>query len=147
MSVIVRTIGIEGAALLAVIHREAFEAEGEVWDETSLKRLLLLSGVTAWIALRGTEPLGFLLVRTVLDESEVLTVAVRPSEQGRGIGGLLFNYFFNIVSSEVRFIYLEVSIANKGAIDFYRKHDFQEIGRRPGYYSDGTEAMVLRRSI
>ncbi|MDF7674088.1 GNAT family N-acetyltransferase [Acetobacteraceae bacterium ESL0709] len=133
--------------MLASLHQEAFENNGEVWDERSLKELLVLPGVTAWVALRESKPAGFLMVRTVLDESEVLTVAVRPSLQRKGVGRALFNHFFSHIKPDVSFVYLEVSIVNSSATKFYESCNFQEIGRRPGYYSDGTEAVVMRYSL
>lgn len=144
---VIRPIGVEGAGLLASIHKEAFEDNGEIWDEASLKQLLSLPGVTALIAIRDDEPLGFLLVRTVLDESEILTFAVRKSKHRQGIGCELFRYFLNLIHLMVRFIYLEVSVVNKGAIAFYEKLNFLEVGRRPEYYRDGSEAIMMRYSL
>jgi ribosomal protein S18 acetylase RimI-like enzyme len=42
---------------------------------------------------------------------------------------------------------LEVSAANTGALAFYAASGFVEIDRRPRYYRDGTDAVVLRAAL
>ena len=38
---------------------------------------------------------------------------------------------------------LEVSSVNQAAIELYRNVGFVENGRRPRYYSDGTDAVLM----
>ena len=42
---------------------------------------------------------------------------------------------------------LEVSAANSNALGFYAAAGFTEIDRRPRYYKDGSDAIVMRRSL
>ena len=41
-------------------------------------------------------------------------------------------------------MFLEVSEANAPARALYRRLGFAEVGRRPRYYDDGGDALVLR---
>ena len=43
-----------------------------------------------------------------------------------------------------RAAFLEVSIGNKAARALYERAGFAPAGRRPRYYADGTDALVLR---
>ncbi|QHI94986.1 ribosomal protein S18-alanine N-acetyltransferase [Aristophania vespae] len=143
---IIHEIGLEGAALFATLHQEAFKG-AEIWNEAAFRELLSLPNVKGWVASRDDQPLGFLLVRTVLDESEVLTIGVLPSVQRSGVGCALIENFVVSVKEIVKNIYLEVSLNNKKAYLFYQSQGFFEIGRRPCYYSDGTDAFLLKREI
>ena len=55
---------------LASIHAEAFDAP---WDAAAFSDLLAQAGVIACV-----ETDGFILIRVVADEAEILTLAVRP---------------------------------------------------------------------
>jgi ribosomal-protein-alanine N-acetyltransferase len=41
--------------------------------------------------------------------------------------------------------FLEVKASNKGAQRLYAKLGFEEVGRRRRYYSDGSDAVLMRR--
>jgi len=77
--------GPESAGLLAALHAKAFDG-GEIWDADAFETLLAGPGVDAIIAVRGEAPLGFILMRTIADEAEMLTLAVLPSARRSGIG-------------------------------------------------------------
>ena len=68
-------------ARLAELHTEAFETS---WDADAFAALLSQPGV--FVVQR---PDGFILMRVVADEAEVLTLAVRPSSRRRGLGRAL----------------------------------------------------------
>jgi ribosomal protein S18 acetylase RimI-like enzyme len=42
-------------------------------------------------------------------------------------------------------VLLEVSARNDGALAFYATEGFTEIDRRPAYYRDGSDAVVMQR--
>jgi ribosomal-protein-alanine N-acetyltransferase len=44
-------------------------------------------------------------------------------------------------------IYLEVRLSNQPARTFYRGLGFTEAGRRPGYYLDGEDALVMVKKL
>ena len=69
------------AARLAAIHTSAFPAP---WDAAAFEALLDQPGV---LVIEDSE--GFILLRAVADEAEVLTLAVRPEARRRGLGARL----------------------------------------------------------
>jgi len=133
----VSRLGSGCEALLAAMHAEAFEA-GEVWDEASFGSLLSIRGTEAIVAMVEGQPAGFLLLRTIADESEILTLAVRPNVRRLGIGACLVRESMKDYS-----VFLEVSVLNKGALRLYKRCGFSEVGRRASYYADGSGALVL----
>ena len=109
---------------------------GEAWTRSQLSGILPMSGVVLTLAIdcAREEVVGFSLVRTVAEESELLLIAVLPSEQGRGIGGLLLDHFLDRGREEgVCRVHLEVRDGNP-AIGMYRAVGFSPVGRRRNYY-------------
>jgi ribosomal-protein-alanine acetyltransferase len=89
---------------------------------------------------------GFAIVAVVAGEAELETIAVAPDGQGRGVGGLLLRVLVDeLKAAQVRELHLEVRASNQMALGFYRKHGFEEAGRRPRYYADPEEDAVLMR--
>jgi ribosomal-protein-alanine N-acetyltransferase len=89
---------------------------------------------------------GFALIRNVLDESELLTVAVDPKWRGKGLGRALMNAVFaDLLLSPARRMFLEVDEQNLSALRLYQKLGFATISSRKGYYPrpDGSAATAL----
>ncbi|ODT48295.1 MAG: ribosomal-protein-alanine N-acetyltransferase [Pelagibacterium sp. SCN 63-126] len=89
---------------------------------------------------------GFALIRNVLDESELLTIAVDPKWRGKGMGRALMQAVFaDLMHSPARRMFLEVDEQNRAAIGLYEKLGFAAISSRKGYYPrpDGSSATAL----
>jgi ribosomal-protein-alanine N-acetyltransferase len=97
-------------------------------------------------------PLGFIVVRAVAGEAEVLTLAVHPDARRQGLGRALVQsaaVAARAVGAEV--FWLEVAIDNESAIALYAGAGFQAAGKRPGYYGrkggERIDALVMRRLL
>lgn len=127
-------------APLAAIHAEAFETP---WDAASLSALLASPGVFVL-----AEVDGFILIRVVADEAEILTLAVRPSARRGGLGARLVEAaVVRAAALGAERMFLEVAEDNAAARALYARAGFHEAGRRRGYYAraDGSreDALVL----
>lgn len=72
------------------VMTEAFDpAFGEAWTLSQLAGVMMMPGTWLTIARVDAAAMGFALVRSVLDECELLLLAVHPSWRGRGIGQVL----------------------------------------------------------
>jgi ribosomal-protein-alanine N-acetyltransferase len=139
------------AAALAEIHATGFERG---WDAIEFERMLAdpcIIGHAARPGGRG-EPLGFAVSRLVVDEAEILTVAVKPTARGRGLGRLILRQHLGLIAGRgARTIFLEVAEDNEPAVRLYRALGFGEVGRRSGYYrranGQPATAIVMRRSL
>ncbi|MEJ8475109.1 GNAT family N-acetyltransferase [Roseibium algae] len=135
---------------LAEIHAASFQ---HAWDEDELARLMDPDGAFALVIRRanpfGTRmPLGFILIRSVAGEAEVLTIAVDPAHRTRGLAGkLLQEAQFRLYAERCECLFLEVDTANEPALSLYKARGFRKVGERKGYYragdGDGT-ALVMR---
>jgi [ribosomal protein S18]-alanine N-acetyltransferase len=98
----------------------------------------------AAIALGIGAPLkGFILARHIVDEAEILLLAVRPEDQGKGLGLRLVEDFLATVRERGgQQAYLEVASDNHAAISVYQRSGFRITGKRNGYYN-GHDALMM----
>ena len=97
---------------------------------------------------------GVSLIRTVQDETELLTLAVKPDFRRRGIArALLKAAMEDAWAAGGASMYLEVSDENTAALDLYRTTGFVPVGRRTRYYrsvsGDGSlvDAIVMQTGL
>jgi ribosomal-protein-alanine N-acetyltransferase len=128
---------------LAALHAVAF-APPDAWGADALSLMLGLEGGYGFMV----ENLGFILARAVAGEAEVLTLAVAPAARRSGVGrALLEAALAQAFGKGVHEMFLEVSRNNTAALALYLSADFTEVGLRRRYYTDGSDALVLRRNL
>lgn len=131
------------AAALARIHQTAFPPD-ETWSANVIALHVGLPGGFGFIDPRG----GMILARTMMDESEILTLAVVPDTRRMGLGhALLRAAMRQAAAKDARTMYLEVAEDNAAARALYLKCGFTEVGRRKRYYANGDDALVMRVSL
>ncbi len=88
---------------------------------------------------------GYLGLWTVLEEGHVISVGVRNSHRGLGIGELLIiGAIEQSLLLQCTRMTLEVRVSNEVAQNLYRKYDLRVIGRRKRYYTDdGEDAFIM----
>jgi ribosomal-protein-alanine N-acetyltransferase len=94
-------------------------------------------------------PAGFLLVRIVLDEAEILKLATSREFHRRGVASRLLEAFIATARDrQLRRINLELRAANSPALALYEKFAFEMTGRRPNYYTAPIDdALCLTRFL
>ena len=133
------------AGSLAALHAASFSRG---WGETEFEQLLTDRSVVADRAISGRRNIGFIISRRAADEAEILSVAVTRAWQGRGLARRLLDlHLRRLAGLRLRAVFLEVDEDNQPARRLYARAGFHEIGRRPGYYSGGKSALVLRRDL
>lgn len=133
---------VADAGALAALHAAAFPP-GAAWNSGTIATLLGMEGV---VGLHGAG--GFILARRVLDEAEILTLAVHPDHRRKGIGETLVGMAAAVTAAAgARVMFLEVAEENAPAMALYAKAGFEKAGRRRDYYAPGAHAWLLRRSL
>ncbi|MDE1148999.1 MAG: GNAT family N-acetyltransferase [Azospirillaceae bacterium] len=146
--------------VLAAVHALCFadpNLAGPAWSAQAIADLMALSGVAALIALAGDEPdgegrpLGMALIRTVVDEAEILTIGTLPAARGQGVGAALVAACAAAsAQAGAEALYLEVAETNTPARRLYAATGFEPVGRRANYYHLGGQpvaALLLRRTL
>lgn len=96
-----------------------------------------------WVAEREGRVRGFLTVRRLLDEAEILNLAIAPDSRRAGLATLLLETAFaDLRASNTKTVHLEVRESNAAAISFYQRHGFTRSSVRPAYYRDPVEAAL-----
>ena len=132
---------------VAAIARLELRAFSDAWTEAQLVESLSGSGALGLVAQEDDDiVVGHLIGRTVVDEGEILTLAVAPERRRRGIAARLLVEAMTIMAGRgVGRVWLEVRASNAAAQALYREHGFTPAGRRRGYYREPVEdALVLR---
>ena len=86
--------------------------------------------------------IGFVIFYHVKDEIEIIQIGIIKSCQRKNYGSLIIDKIKKL--NDIRKIFLEVSVENTQAINFYLKNGFKKIGIRKDYYrgnSQRTDAL------
>lgn len=128
------------ADLPAVARIERAVFSDPWWDRT------LLEGIQGWslVVQAGRTVVGYIFLRALAGEAEILNIAVAPAHQGRGVGRrLLAAALEQLRHAGIRRVYLEVRESNAQARGFYQRQGFRQIGRRSAYYRNPPEAALV----
>ncbi|MHC1697871.1 MAG: ribosomal protein S18-alanine N-acetyltransferase [Geobacteraceae bacterium] len=91
---------------------------------------------------------GYICPMLVLDEGQILNVAVQPSCRGRGIGRMLLEAALEQFRKKgATVVYLEVRPTNRTAISLYTRCGFITAGRRKAYYENGEDAILMKYEL
>lgn len=135
---------------LAALERACFSTP---WSETSLRLELRTEEALVLVARRRTAraegpAVGYAAFRTVVDETELLRIAVHPEARRTGLGRALVTTGLHAAACQgSERCLLEVGRANAAAIALYRALGFTDYGIRPAYYADGQDALLMERPV
>ncbi len=123
----------------------------EAWSLSGIQDVLQYDDNIYYVAKQTDkgEIVGFAGIMLIVDEAELLNIAVRKDYQGQGIGQLLLKKV--IEEGQARGagrMLLEVRRSNIPAIKLYYKNLFSVLGERKNYYSNPTEdAIILEKKL
>ncbi len=139
---VTRQDALTRAADIAKLMERAFLPEfGEAWTKQQFTNAMLMQGMDLFVANDADTITAFALTRCVLDECELLLIAVNPSNRNRGIGQELLNSIQqNCLSNGISRIFLEMR-ENNDAVSLYQRFGFVITGHRPRYYK-GVSGQV-----
>lgn len=124
---------IEKATFTAPWSRESFQKE-IVENELAVYLVAEVEGRVA----------GYGGLWKILDEAHITNVAVREDHRGKGIGDAIVMGIVDYCQRNgIPNITLEVRESNWVARNLYSKYGFEDVGIRPGYYSDDNENAVI----
>jgi ribosomal-protein-alanine N-acetyltransferase len=104
----------------------------------------IVSGRGLFAVLDEAEVRGYLVLRKAPPEAQLLDLAVRPRDHGRGLGRALLDGAAAAARAwGCARVTLEVSSVNEPALRLYRRAGFQVVGRRPKFYNDRSDAILM----
>ncbi|PSL22209.1 GNAT family N-acetyltransferase [Shimia abyssi] len=124
-------------AILASLHAAAF-TESRPWGADEFANLLASD-----LVLVVGDDTGFALGRVIVDECELLTIAVHPAAQRTGRGRTLLATFESTAQTKgAERVFLEVAADNTAARALYESSGYIQHGMRPAYYRRAMGADV-----
>ena len=119
------------------------------WPEAAILPELT-NALSLWlVAVSGDSVLGYVGGQTVMDESDMMNLAVAPACRRQGIARALITALMKALQKKGSgSLTLEVRASNAGAIALYESMGFLAVGRRPNYYFHPKEdALILRKDL
>lgn len=143
-----RRAGDGDVAAITRIERGSFP---DPWSEHDFRSVLgFAQGIFLVSVKQATGAIsGYAIAIRVVDEAEILNLAVDGEARAVGLGGWLLDAVLGEAEGMgVVTTFLEVRESNVAARKLYASRGFAEISRRRKYYRNPSEdALVLRRAV
>lgn len=131
-------------AQVAALEKQCFSTP---WSEKSVAAELD-NPLAYWlVAVEDGCVVGYVGSQSVLDEADMMNIAVSPEARRRGVAQeLVQRLVAGLKLRQVQCLALEVRASNEAAKALYAKLGFAQVGRRPNYYRNPKEdALILRK--
>ncbi|MCJ7871263.1 GNAT family N-acetyltransferase [Phaeobacter sp. J2-8] len=132
---------------MAALHAACFP--NRPWSAAEFAQLTEARGMI-WLTSPDND--GLMFVQSIPPEAEILTIAVAPHAQRKGVArSLIADMCDRLLSAGVTTLFLEVAEDNTAARGLYANAGFAESGRRKAYYpraeQPAADAVILRKSL
>ncbi|MBT5185619.1 MAG: GNAT family N-acetyltransferase [Kordiimonadaceae bacterium] len=137
-------MGIEASELLSEMHVSSFaNLPEQVWSKNDFQEILSITGTKAQVICQSEIPFGFILLREMANEVEIITFCILPKWCNKGYATFLLEWVIKKLQLQItKRLFLEVRANNDAAIALYKKCSFKIIGRRKGYYNNHKSAKI-----
>ncbi len=98
-----------------------------------------------FVAKQNNKLVGFIGIRTIFDDVDIMNIVVRTDKRGIGIASNMLSYI--IRKNENKKINLEVNEHNISAIKLYQKFGFKVEGMRKKYYNKTEDAILMTLNL
>lgn len=143
---IITTMTATHVPQIAALEQRCFSAP---WSERSIASELDNELAHWLVCLEGDRVLAYVGTQTVMEETDMMNIAVHPDHRRQGIAAALLQRLLeDLACMGSHSLTLEVRVSNEPARSFYGRYGFAEVGRRKNYYQDPKEdALILRREL
>ena len=130
-------------ARLAKLEKRLF---ADPWPERSVRNELKNKKISFSFVLEDeNQIIAYLIAWCYAGELHIGNIAVDTDFRRRGLAEQLLAHLFQ-ACGDYKEAFLEVRESNRAAIALYLKTGFEILGVRRGYYSDGENALIMRKT-
>jgi len=143
-------------AMMAIMLAAFDPAFGEAWNERQLASALHIPDtrftlIDAAGIIGPPSPnvptAGFYLTRKIIDEEELLLIAVAPEYRRTGLASRLIEHLFSAATERGTIRILLEMRADNPALHFYERYGFGQIGYRKDYYKGADGKLRDARTL
>ena len=135
---------MRAADIPIVASMEAVCFPDDAWSPASFEAALAEPHALLFAAWAGNILAGYGIAYRMMDEAEILNIAVLPEYRRQGIGAALLSRLLTPTSDAAPCrTFLEVRRSNAAAIALYGSFGFQTVGVRRNYYVNPREDALL----
>lgn len=143
-----RPMSVNDIAAVAALEAVVFDSHHEPWNEQAFYDDLAMPDHIWWVAHDRGEIVGYAGGWLVAGELQIANVAVAPRCRGQRVGERLLRrvaYDAQMLGGST--CVLEVEDGNESAVRLYERLGFSTVGRRPGYYGAGHDALLMETAL
>lgn len=128
----------------ALADIESFQPSSAGWTRTQFAAELARGNALLLVCEAEGRPVGHLAAWFVGPEAQLFTITTAPAAARRGVGtALLQELAAQARARGCAKVTLEVSAANAPARALYERAGGRVVGRRPKFYNDGSDALLM----
>ena len=147
VAIVVRDYIPEDFESLWRMDQECFPP-GISYSKQELSGFVRHRGSFTLVATDDKEKLQGFIVAHCAASGHVITIDVGPSTRRSGVGSRLLRAAEERMrAAGCRAVGLETAVDNLTALSFYKRHGYDVIRTRPRYYSNGVDALVLKKDL
>ena len=121
---------------------------GISYSRKELKSYVGLQGAFTLVAADAAGEIAGFLVGHNGPTGHIITIDVMAAARRSGVGSLLLTAAEDrLRASGSKAVGLETAVDNVSALSFYKRHGYDVIRTWPRYYSNGVDALVLKKSL
>lgn len=120
----------------------------EFWNENVLSKELENPLSTYIVAINDGDVVGYAGLWEPCDEGHITNIVTKLNKRGNKIASKMLEELINIAKNKkLKCVTLEVNVHNDIAIKLYQKYNFKEVGKRPKYYNNTDDAIIMTKDI
>lgn len=149
VSINVRDFRPEDFEELWRMDQECFPA-GIAYSKPELRAYIRQRGAFTLVAedTRPREIRGFIVAHGAAKSGHIVTIDVSPGGRRSGVGSLLLRTAEDRLRlGGAQAVGLETAVDNRSALSFYKRNGYSVVRTWPRYYSNGVDALVLKKQL
>ena len=129
-----------------------FELEQQNFNDfyslSNCEQELLNTNKHYFVAVENEKIVGYAGILTIVDQAELLRIAVNKEHRKTGIASKIIEFLLNYLkNNNISQLFLEVNENNLNAISLYKKFNFEISYTRKDYYGEHQNAIIMQRSV
>lgn len=139
---IIRLMEKRDIAVVADLEKQLFT---DPWPEESFTNELNNKKISfPFVFTNETKIIGYVIARYYARKIHIGNIAIIPTYRRMGLAQRLLDHVFQ-KCNDYNVAFLEVRESNQSAVKLYQKIGFNKLGIHRSYYSDGEDALIMKK--